>query len=128
NPDKYDIPDSVIGFMAGELGDLPGGWPEPFRTKVLTGRQVKVGLESLTAEEKAGLAGDTAERRATLNRLLFAGPTRQFSEVREQYGDLSNLDTVDYLYGLKPGAEHIVHMAPGVSLFVGLEAIGEADD
>jgi pyruvate carboxylase len=25
NPDKYDIPDSVIGFMAGELGDLPGG-------------------------------------------------------------------------------------------------------
>ena len=27
NPQKYDIPDSVIGFMAGELGDLPGGWP-----------------------------------------------------------------------------------------------------
>ena len=39
NPDKYDIPDSVIGFMAGELGDLPGGWPEPFRTKVLAGPQ-----------------------------------------------------------------------------------------
>ena len=35
NPDRYDIPDSVIGFMAGELGDLPGGWPEPFRSKVL---------------------------------------------------------------------------------------------
>jgi len=128
NPDKYDIPDSVIGFMAGELGDLPGGWPEPFRSKVLSGRQVKVGLESLTADEKAGLAGDAVERRATLNALLFAGPTRQFEEVREQYGDLSNLDTVDYLYGLKPGTEHIVHMAPGVSLFVGLEAIGEADE
>ncbi len=37
NPEKYDVPDSVIGFMAGELGDLPGGWPEPFRTKVLAG-------------------------------------------------------------------------------------------
>jgi pyruvate carboxylase len=128
NPDKYDIPDSVIGFMAGELGDLPGGWPEPFRSKVLKGRQVKIGVESLTADEKAGLEGDTEQRRATLNRLLFAAPTRQFAEVREQYGDLSNLDTVDYLYGLKSGAEHIVHMAPGVSLFVGLEAIGEADD
>ncbi|HWH26929.1 MAG TPA: pyruvate carboxylase, partial [Pseudolysinimonas sp.] len=31
NPGAFDIPDSVVGFMAGELGDLPGGWPEPFR-------------------------------------------------------------------------------------------------
>ena len=46
NPDKYDIPDSVIGFMAGELGDLPGGWPEPFRTKVLAGRTVKIGVDA----------------------------------------------------------------------------------
>ncbi|HEU4849295.1 MAG TPA: pyruvate carboxylase, partial [Terrimesophilobacter sp.] len=34
NPGSYDIPDSVISFMAGELGDPPGGWPEPFRSKV----------------------------------------------------------------------------------------------
>ncbi|PZQ87819.1 MAG: pyruvate carboxylase [Leifsonia xyli] len=128
NPDRYDIPDSVIGFMAGELGDLPGGWPEPFRSKVLQGRTVKIGVEELTAEDRAGLAGDTAARRATLNHLLFAGPTRQFEQVRELFGDLSILDTVDYLYGLKPGVEHAVHIGPGVSLFVGLEAIGEADD
>ena len=38
NPQKYDIPDSVIGFLSGELGDPPGGWPEPFRTKALQGR------------------------------------------------------------------------------------------
>ncbi len=128
NPDKYDIPDSVIGFMAGELGDLPGGWPEPFRSKVLQGRQVKIGVESLTAEQTAALAGDSATRRAALNHLLFPAPTRQFEDVRDQYGDLANLDTIDYLYGLRAGAEHTVHMGPGVSLFVGLEAIGEADD
>ena len=128
NPDKYDIPDSVIGFMAGELGDLPGGWPEPFRTKVLKGRNVKIGVEELTPEERAGLEGGTAERRSTLNRLLFPGPTRQFEEIREQFGDLSKLDTPDYLYGLKAGVEHAVPMSVGVNLFVGLEAIGEADD
>ncbi|WP_166863993.1 MULTISPECIES: pyruvate carboxylase [unclassified Salinibacterium] len=129
NPDKYDIPDSVIGFMAGELGDLPGGWPEPFRTKVLAGRTVKIGVEDISAEDRAALEGDDSDaRRATLNRLLFAAPTRQYLEVREQYGDLSNLDTIDYLYGLKQGIEHTVHIGPGVSLFVGLEAIGEADD
>jgi pyruvate carboxylase len=128
NPDKYDIPDSVIGFMAGELGDLPGGWPEPFRTKVLKGRDVKIGVEELTDEEQTALAGDAKTRRQALNRLLFAGPTQAFEQVREQYGDLSVLDTTDYLYGLQPGVEHSVAIAPGVNLFVGLEAIGEADD
>ena len=41
NPQKYDIPDSVIGFLSGELGDPPGGWPEPFRSKALEGRTWK---------------------------------------------------------------------------------------
>jgi pyruvate carboxylase len=128
NPDKYDIPDSVIGFMAGELGDLPGGWPEPFRTKVLAGRTVKIGVTELSEAESADLGADSATRRRTLNRLLFAGPTAAFEQNRELYGDLSVVDTTDYLYGLQQGTEHIVEMSKGVRLYVGLEAIGEADD
>ena len=128
NPEKYDIPDSVVGFMAGELGELPGGWPEPFRTKVLQGRSVKIGIEPLTADDEGALQGESAERRAALNRLLFAGPTKIFEQARETYGDLSQLDTVDYLYGLHQGVEHVVEMSKGVSLYVGLEAIGEADE
>jgi pyruvate carboxylase len=127
NPDKYDIPDSVIGFMAGELGDLPGGWPEPFRTKVLAGRDVKIGVTPIEAADVEALGGDSAGRRAALNRLLFAGPTTQFEQVRDQFGDLSVVDTIDYLYGLRPGVEHTVAIAPGVDLLLTLEAIGEAD-
>jgi pyruvate carboxylase len=44
------------------------------------------------------------------------------------YGDLSVIDTTDYLYGLRQGAEHVVEMSKGVSLYLGLEAIGEADE
>jgi pyruvate carboxylase len=128
NPEKYDIPDSVVGFMAGELGDLPGGWPEPFRSKVLAGRVVKIGTTPLTDEQAARLQGSTDERRLTLNQLLFPQPTQQFLQVREQYGDLSVLSTPDYLYGLKPGVEHVVEIERGVSLFVSLEAIGEPDE
>jgi pyruvate carboxylase len=73
------------------------------------------------------LAGESAPRRAALNRLLFAGPTTQFEQVRDQFGDLSVLDTVDYLYGLRPGVEHSVAIEPGVDLLLTLEAIGEAD-
>ena len=128
NPDKYDIPDSVIGFMAGELGDLPGGWPEPFRTKVLAGRDVRIGVTELTDDQRADLEADSTTRRATLNALLFPAPTRQFEQIRELFGDLSVVDTVDYLYGLRPGSEHVIEIAKGVRLYAGLEAIGEADD
>ncbi|MCU1546845.1 MAG: pyruvate carboxylase [Homoserinimonas sp.] len=127
HPENYDIPDSVIGFMAGELGNLPGGWPEPFRTKVLKGRNVKIGFKELTDADRAGLAGAARERQATLNRLLFPAPTAHFNDMRETYGDLSVVETADYLYGLKPGEEHIVEIAKGVSLYLGLQAIGEAD-
>jgi len=128
NPQKYDIPDSVIGFMAGELGELPGGWPEPFRTKVLEGRTVKIGVAEISAEDQAALDGEPAERRAALNRLLFAAPTKIYESVRETYGDLSVVDTLDYLYGLQQGAEHVINISKGVSLYIGLEAIGDADD
>jgi len=128
NPQNYDIPDSVVGFMAGELGDLPGGWPEPFRTKVLQGRDVKIDITPLTEAESAALAADAASRRDMLNRLLFPAPTRSFHQVRDLFGDLSVLDTVDYLYGLEHGAEHVVEIERGVQLFVGLEAIGAPDE
>jgi pyruvate carboxylase len=128
NPSKYDIPDSVIGFMAGELGELPGGWPEPFRSKVLAGRTVKIGVEELSASDLEALDSDSKTRRSALNRLLFAGPAKTYEQVRDNYGDLSVLDTTDYLYGLHQGVEHVVAIDKGVSLFVGLEAIGDADD
>ncbi|HET8867589.1 MAG TPA: pyruvate carboxylase [Agrococcus sp.] len=128
DPRKYDIPDSVIGFMAGELGDLPGGWPEPFRSKVLEGRQVDISVKPLEPEHAARLVEPGADRRDALNELLFAGPTKAFKESRAQYGDLSVVDTIDYLYGMQHGEEHTVGIGRGVTLNVELEAVGEPDD
>lgn len=127
NPENYDIPDSVVGFMAGELGELPGGWPEPFRTKVLAGREVKFGVTELTPEESTALDGDSATRRQMLNQLLFPAPTRQFEQMRELFGDLSPLETIDFLYGLRPGSEHVVELEKGVRLHAGIEAVSEVD-
>ena len=55
-------------------------------------------------------------------------PSKEFAAVREQFGDVSVLDTPDYLYGLRPGEEHVVELERGVRLIVGLEAIGDVDD
>ncbi|MBD8868689.1 pyruvate carboxylase [Nocardioides donggukensis] len=125
DPGSYDIPDSVIGFLSGELGDPPGGWPEPFRTKALEGRTVRHAQEELSDAQRQGLA---EHRQSTLNELLFPGPTREFAESRERYGDTSVLPTIDYLYGLDAGEEHEVDLARGKRLLVGLQAIGEPDE
>jgi pyruvate carboxylase len=128
NPQNYDVPDSVVGFMAGELGDLPGGWPEPFRTKVLQGKNIKFGMTPVSDEDLALLTGEDSQlRRSTLNRLLFPAPTKEFEKFRQTYGRLDQVDTVDYLYGLQQGHEHIVEISKGVQLYVGLEAIGSPD-
>ncbi|MER7010144.1 pyruvate carboxylase [Saccharopolyspora sp. NPDC000359] len=125
DPRKFDIPDSVIGFLQGELGEPPAGWPEPFRTRALEGRTAVRRLAELSAEDRAGLRDD---RRATLNRLLFAKPTKEFTEHREAYGDTSLLRSKDFFYGLRPGEEFPVDLEPGVRLLIGLEAISEPDE
>ena len=124
-PGKFDVPDSVIGFLSGELGDPPGGWPEPFRTKALEGRTVKHVQADLDEEQREGLRQD---RRGTLNRLLFPGPTKEFAESRQKYGDVSVLPTAQYLYGLTTGDEHQVELEEGKRLIFGLQAVSGADE
>jgi pyruvate carboxylase len=128
NPQNYDIPDSVIGFLSGELGDPPGGWPEPFRTKALQGRSVKVRDVELSADDSAALKSDSKTRQHTLNRLLFEGPTKDYLKSVETYGNISVLDTRDYLYGLQRGKEHEIQLEKGVRLIASLEAVSEPDE
>src|SRR4051794_22459158 len=70
DPGRFDLPDSVIGFFRGELGDPPGGWPEPFRTRALESRRPAERLAELSDDDRDELVKDP---RATLNRLLFPG-------------------------------------------------------
>ncbi|WP_392508159.1 pyruvate carboxylase [Naumannella halotolerans] len=128
NPQNYDIPDSVIGFLAGELGRPVNGFPEPFTSKALAGRQVPIREAEVSSEDAALLDEPGEVRRRTLNRLLFPGPTKDYEGVLETYGDLSAVPTLDYLYGLGETGEHTIRMGKGVNIIVALEAIGEPDE
>ncbi|MBL8927976.1 MAG: pyruvate carboxylase [Pseudonocardia sp.] len=128
NPGEYDVPDSVVGFLHGELGDPPGGWPEPFRSRALAGRPAPKGVTDLTDDDRAGLHAATARtRRTTLNRLLFPGPAREYAAHTDAYGDTSVLSTKDFLYGLERDVEHTVELEPGVTLLIELDAVSEVD-
>ncbi len=124
NPQNYDIPDSVIGFLNGDLGTPPGGWPEPFRTKALAGRIAKAPVLNLTEEQRSELADNP---RRTLSQLLFPTPLREYESSIERYSDLSAIPTQEFLYGIELGDEIEVKLERGKSLLLGIQAIGNAD-
>ncbi|ORW93348.1 pyruvate carboxylase [Mycobacterium sp. IEC1808] len=128
DPARYDIPDSVVGFLRGELGDPPGGWPEPLRTKALHGRGPAKAEQALSVEDEKSLAAPGPTRQAALNRLLFPGPTIELEAHREEYGDTSRLSANQFFYGLRHAEEHRVELERGVELLIGLEAISEPDE
>ena len=126
NPAKFDIPDSVIGFLHGELGDPPGGWPEPFRTKALEGRTWKPPSGELTDEQRAGLRTTGAARPSTS--CCSPGRPRSSARCGRRTATCRCSPTIDYLYGLRQGEEHEVELEEGMTLILGLQAIGEPDE
>ena len=128
DPGRFDIPDSVIGFLRGELGDPAGGWPEPLRTRALAGRPAAEPPLGLAADDEAALGTPGPQRQATLNRLLFPGPTKEFEAHRALYGDTSRLSANQFFHGLRRGEENRVQLGRGVQLHIGLEAISDPDE
>ena len=126
DPASVDLPDSVIGFLHGELGTPPGGFPEPFRSRATEGRSWSPTHKDLSEADTNGLARD---RRATLNRLLFPTPSASQAERTDRYGDLSVLPSLLFWYGLDPHEEDTaVVLGRGVRLLLGLRSISEPND
>ena len=69
----------------------------------LTGTFPPSGTESRLGAPNLTLAVST-ERRATLNRLQFPGPTKEFLAHRQTYGDTSGLSANQFFYGLRSAA------------------------
>ncbi|AKK02449.1 pyruvate carboxylase [Corynebacterium epidermidicanis] len=126
NPQKYDVPDSVIGFLRGELGTPPGGWPL-LRDAALVGRAEPKPMAEVPAEEAALLEQPGIKRRGALDRLLFPKPAAEFAEHRRLFGDTSILEDREFIYGLEEGVETTVKLADNRVLLVRLDAISEPD-
>lgn len=136
-PTKYDIPDSVIAFLRGELGTPPGGWPD-LRERVLAVRDDSdVSAKPVPEEEKPHLVSENSkDRRDALNRLLFPKQFEEFNEFRRSFGNTEALPDSVFLYGLEEGNEYVVHYFPDGStdradlkpLTLRLDAIGEPDE
>ena len=132
NPRKYDIPESVIGFLQGELGTPPGGWPM-LREKALENRSVVDHTVDVPEELVPDLEGtDHKKRRVALDKLLFPKQYNEFLEHKRTYGITDQLGDKTFFYGLEEGEETMIYYgeidANIPPLVVRLDAVGEPDE
>ena len=132
DPQKFDIPDSVIGFLRGELGTPPGGWPE-LRDRALGGRKETPQLTEVPEDLAQGLESDNHRvRRAALDKLLFPKQYAEFLEHRRTYGFTDQLGDKTFFYGLQEGEETMIWFGDlekqQTPLVVRLDAVGEPDE
>ncbi|MED3763583.1 pyruvate carboxylase [Ureibacillus terrenus] len=129
-----DFPDSVIEFFQGYLGQPYGGFPEKLQKLILKDRKpikVRPGelLEpvdfsklAVELEEKVGFKPTEKDLIAYA---LYPKVFEEYAKVRDQYGDISVLDTPTFLYGLRLGEEIEVEIEKGKTLIIKLVSIGE---
>jgi pyruvate carboxylase len=128
HPQDFDLPDSVLGLLRGELGEPPGGLPQPFTTLALSRATPPAPEPSLSDALQARLAEPGDDRRQALSEVLFAGPYRDYERSATHYGDLATIPTRAFLYGLPEDEEVVVELETGVRVVFELEAIGEPDE
>lgn len=136
--DDLSFPSSVVEYFQGHLGQLPGGFPEPLRTKVLKGKKTFVGrpgeslppldFEKLRADLKSKYNDMTFSETDLLSAALYPKVFDEYMEFREAYGDVSTVPTRVYLGSLEVGKEIKVEVAKGKTFDVKLSAVGQLQD
>ena len=138
DPDReIAFPESVVGLFRGELGRMPGGFPEPLARKILKGEKPIEGRPG-AALPPADLAAERARAEAATgwslseeelySYLLYPKVFVDYAERREKYGPVSALPTGVFFYGLAPGREASVELDRGLTLVIRCLAIGETDE
>jgi len=133
--DTLAFPDSVVNYLKGNIGIPPGGFPEPLRTKVLSGR----GLEPIEGRPGASLEDyDFEKERASLIKqygqtniddkdllsyALYPDVFVDWKEFETVYGEVSKLPTHVFLNPMQEGQEYEIEMTGGNMLLLKLVTI-----
>ncbi|WP_349729606.1 pyruvate carboxylase [Peribacillus frigoritolerans] len=131
---SIDFPDSVIELFEGYLGQPVGGFPKELQEVILKGKKpitVRPGelLEEVDfaalKEELFKELGRAVTDFDVLAYALYPKVFLDYNKTIELFGDVSNLDTATFLYGLRLGEEIEVEIEKGKTLIVKLVSIGQ---
>jgi len=133
-PGSVDFPQSVVGFLKGDLGQPENGFPEELSNVVLNGAEATTKRPGELAPA-VDLDATREEIRAIINReptdddlfsyLMYPDVYQDFQISLQTYDKLSPLPTPAFFYGLNIGQEISVEIGPGKTLFIKLISIGE---
>ncbi len=131
---SIDFPESVIEFFEGYIGQPYGGFPEELQKIILKERQaitVRPGelLEDVNFEKLRDELNVKLERPVTshevLSYALYPKVFEEYSQTNKLFGDVSVIDTPEFLYGMRLGEEIEVEIEKGKTLIVKLVSISE---
>jgi pyruvate carboxylase len=131
------FPQSVVELFHGDLGQPPGGFPKGLQAKVLKGRaplteRPGASLPPLDFDaaraEAAGLIGRPATDFEFASYLMYPAVFVEFAKHQASFGNVDNLETPVFFYGMQVGQEIEVEIERGKTLFVRYAALGEPDE
>lgn len=138
DPDKdITFPESVVAFFRGDLGQPHGGFPKALQKKVLKGEKpiterpgkLMADVDLAAARKEAEeAAGEEIGDNDLASHLLYPKVFADFAAFRQEYGDMSVLQTDEFFYGLPPGKEIMVEIEPGKTLVIQCQSVSEPDD
>ena len=130
---KLDYPDSVIGFFKGHLGVPYGGFPTEVREAVLGPNPLPPeaphiaeddSFHSVKVELSRKLGSDVSDA-DVLSYRLYPKVFLDYVRHLDAFGDVSNLTTPVFFYGLTQGQEIETDIEPGKTLVISLKGISE---
>ncbi|GLH13490.1 CAD protein [Gryllus bimaculatus] len=132
--EELSFPRSVVEFLQGNIGEPYGGFPEPFRSRVLKAMPRVQGRPgaSMPPLDLGALKTDLASRhpdisdRDVMSAALYPKVTEDFLTFRDKYGPVDKLDTRIFLTGPKVGEEFEVTIERGKTL--GIKTLAMAED
>lgn len=132
--EELSFPKSVIEFLQGAIGQPHGGFPEPFRSKVLKDMPRIEGRpgDSLPPLDLKALYDELKEKfpqiteKDVMSAALYPQVTNDYLTFKDKFGPVDKLDTRIFLTGPKVGEEFAVTIERGKTL--GVKTLAMAED
>ncbi|XP_013779858.1 pyruvate carboxylase, mitochondrial-like [Limulus polyphemus] len=132
--EDLSFPSSVIEYMQGYIGEPPGGFPEPLRSKILKGLTPLKGRpgESLASLDFDKLKADLLEKHNirirntdVMSAAMYPKVCDDFLTFKSEYGPVDLLATRIFLVGPKVAEEFDVTIEKGKTLHIKTLAVSE---
>ncbi|TWO79479.1 pyruvate carboxylase [Denitratisoma oestradiolicum] len=131
------FPESVVSLFRGEMGFPADGFPKAMQDKVLKGKAPMAGragaiippadLPALRAQGEKAIGRHMSDTELA-SYLMYPKVFVDYAEHHRHHGDVSQLPTPVFFYGLAERHEIAVEMEPGKTLVIRLVGQAEVDE